>query len=450
MTPTEAAAAALVSGNVSAPSGADGRALAVAIRRASTRVAAAAAVLMICLAFLVLTQPAPLWLRIAAGSVVGSAFASSTILRTALVSPLRIRVETLVAWAVVAAFAGSLALLLLWFAPNASGGFATVLEIALAAMAVALPLVAAAAASQAEVRVLVIGGHEFQARLASEASSRRRRVVGTLLQSDLVEQGFDARLPHFDEIAVEAAAFSRFKELSVVVRGFTGPVLVEDPSYSARRRSLFDPTLPALGRLIKRLMDLVLAIALLASFVPFLVVATVLIKAESRGPVIYRTRRVGEDGRPFTMYKLRTMSAENDDSQHRAYVANYIRGDAIQHSGMFKLHADPRITRIGGNLRRLSIDEIPQLLNVIRGEMSLVGPRPPLAHEVDEYDSSAYQRLRAKPGLTGLWQVRGRCLLSFADQVALDHEYWTGWSLLGDIRILMQTPRAVLSRRGAR
>lgn len=187
----------------------------------------------------------------------------------------------------------------------------------------------------------------------------------------------------------------------------------------------------------------------LVTLLPLITIITLVIKMDSPGPAIFRHVRVGRDGRRFTMYKFRTMHRDNDDRAHRAYVAGLINGDCNQHDGMFKLTRDPRVTRVGAMLRRFSVDEIPQLLNVLRQEMSLVGPRPALPHEVALYDDIARQRLEARPGLTGLWQVSGRCELSFHEMVNLDLAYLRQWNLWLDIKILFKTPAAMVSGRGA-
>ena len=199
----------------------------------------------------------------------------------------------------------------------------------------------------------------------------------------------------------------------------------------------------------KRTLDLLLLLLLLpfvACTVPFVAIA---VKLSSRGPVFFRQQRVGADGRLFRLYKFRTMHVDNDDSIHRAYVAALMRDEAPQHNGIYKLANDPRVTPIGRFLRRYSLDEIPQLWNVFRGDMSIIGPRPPLLTEAQGYDAAAWDRLRVTPGLTGLWQVSGRCELSFREMVDLDIAYWQDWSPMLDVRILARTPVALATTRGA-
>lgn len=151
----------------------------------------------------------------------------------------------------------------------------------------------------------------------------------------------------------------------------------------------------------------------------------------------------------FTIRKLRTMVSGNNDHEHQAYVTALIGGAAERHDGVFKLVSDPRITRVGRILRRYSLDELPQLWNVIKGDMSLVGPRPALPYETDEYTASDWFRLKVKPGMTGLSQIAGRAALSFPETVALDVQYWESWTLLLDLSILMRTPWVVATGVGA-
>ncbi len=201
---------------------------------------------------------------------------------------------------------------------------------------------------------------------------------------------------------------------------------------------------------VKRAVDVVGAAALLTVTMPLLIVAMMAVRFETSGPAIFRQVRVGKRGQHFTLLKLRTMVAGNDESEHASYVAALMEGTAPRsESGIYKLDNDPRITRVGRVLRRSSIDELPQLWNVLRGEMSLIGPRPPLPREVERYDDRAWLRLAGRPGITGLWQVSGRCELTFGEQIALDVEYWERWSPLLDLQILARTPGAIFSARGA-
>jgi exopolysaccharide biosynthesis polyprenyl glycosylphosphotransferase len=196
-------------------------------------------------------------------------------------------------------------------------------------------------------------------------------------------------------------------------------------------------------RWVKDVVERVAASVGLLLLLPALVVVAVLVRADSPGPALYRQVRVGRDGRRFTMYKFRSMSSSAD--AERLDLTGRNESDGV----LFKIHADPRITRIGGAMRRWSIDEVPQLWNVVRGDMSLVGPRPALPEEVALYDVDPTRRLAVKPGLTGLWQVSGRSDLSWAEAVRLDVRYVDNWSLRLDVAILLRTVRAVVDHRGA-
>ena len=181
-------------------------------------------------------------------------------------------------------------------------------------------------------------------------------------------------------------------------------------------------------------------------------VAALLIRLDSRGPVLFRQTRVGQGGRTFTMYKFRTMSDGSSSEAHRDYVTRMIRkddGSLRNRDGTLKLEDDPRITRVGRWLRKTSLDELPQLLNVFLGDMSLVGPRPPLPYEVEVYTPHHRRRLEAVPGITGLWQVSGRNRTTFEEMVDLDVAYIEKWSFLLDLRILAKTVPEVLGGKGA-
>lgn len=203
------------------------------------------------------------------------------------------------------------------------------------------------------------------------------------------------------------------------------------------------PTLEAGQRVAKRLFDLATAGLLLLVASPLMILVAILIKLDSAGPILFRQERVGIEGNLFYMFKFRSMVV---DAEARLAIL----GQNNEGSGpLFKIKKDPRVTRLGGFLRRFSVDELPQLLNVIRGSMSLVGPRPPLPREVQAYERDVRRRLLVKPGLTGLWQVSGRSNLSWQDSVRLDLYYVENWSLTGDLVIILRTVRAVFSRTGA-
>jgi exopolysaccharide biosynthesis polyprenyl glycosylphosphotransferase len=214
------------------------------------------------------------------------------------------------------------------------------------------------------------------------------------------------------------------------------------------------PRWAALHDAIKRAIDISSSAALLVALAPLLLVVAVLVKLKSPGPVFFRQVRVGRMMKPFTMLKFRTMRVNADHAIHHEFVSNFIKSKANARDAgagaVFKLESDPRITPIGRFLRKTSIDELPQLLNVLRGDMSLVGPRPPLQYEVDQYQRWHCRRvLEAKPGLTGLWQVSGRSRTTFDEMVRLDLRYARTRSLWTDLKILLATPAAVIVGKGA-
>jgi len=208
-------------------------------------------------------------------------------------------------------------------------------------------------------------------------------------------------------------------------------------------------------RFEKRLFDVMLAFVLLVIASPFMLVIAILIKLDSRGGVLYRQKRIGENGKPYSMLKFRSMRADADPSIHQDYVTRLIKENLdpgqVQENGKdsLKMEDDPRITRVGRFIRKTSLDELPQFFNVLRGEMSLVGPRPSLPYELEHYQDWHKRRLEALPGLTGLWQVRGRNRVSFDEMVRMDLEYIQHQSIWMDCWILLQTPWVVLSARGA-
>ncbi len=198
---------------------------------------------------------------------------------------------------------------------------------------------------------------------------------------------------------------------------------------------------------VKRVIDLVLATIVLLISLPVLAILALLIKLESRGRVIYRAERVGQNERHFACYKLRTMRTDMDDAIHRDHLRYLISNSESVVAA--RIADDPRITRVGRWLRKSSLDELPQLWNVLRGDMSLVGPRPPLPYEVEHYKPWQKERLSVRPGLTGYWQVLGRGVVTFDDMCRMDLKYIEKRSLTLDLWILLKTPTAVMSRRGA-
>ena len=219
----------------------------------------------------------------------------------------------------------------------------------------------------------------------------------------------------------------------------------------------------------KRAIDIVLASLVILLLLPLFLIIAIAIKADSPGPVIFAQprlggRRVARGGsrewvvETFTMFKFRTMEVGADASLHRDYMTAYLTGDEDRLASLrpgrkanesFRPSADPRVTRVGGVLRKLSLDELPQLWNVLWGDMSLVGPRPPMAYEVEHYEGSAFRRLASRPGMTGWAQVRGRCSIDFEEMVRLDLEYLERRSSFLDLKILLLTIPIVLSRKGA-
>ncbi|HEY7200375.1 MAG TPA: sugar transferase [Candidatus Dormibacteraeota bacterium] len=192
----------------------------------------------------------------------------------------------------------------------------------------------------------------------------------------------------------------------------------------------------------KRPFDLVVGGLLLLLLLPLIAALVLLIRRDSPGPGIYRQRRVGRDGRPFDILKLRTMDASSDDSAHRAIAADWFHGR--DRNGRFKTLEDTRITAVGRWLRRTNLDELPQLVNVVRGEMSLVGPRPAIPYELEHYEPWYFERLCVAPGITGLWQVSRRDRLSAVAMMELDRRYVREATLRMDVRILLLTAPAVL------
>jgi exopolysaccharide biosynthesis polyprenyl glycosylphosphotransferase len=207
---------------------------------------------------------------------------------------------------------------------------------------------------------------------------------------------------------------------------------------------------------LKRALDVLGAIVGLILFSPIMLLTSLAIKLSSPGPVIFKQNRFGEKGTRFPFYKFRSMYSNVDDQIHQEYITSLIKGEhekinqGDEEEPLYKIKSDPRVTRIGRIIRKTSIDELPQFLNVLKGEMSLVGPRPPIPYEVEKYEPWHLRRiLEVKPGITGLWQVDGRSKTSFDDMVRLDLRYVQGWSLWLDIKILLKTIRAVVRPNGA-
>jgi lipopolysaccharide/colanic/teichoic acid biosynthesis glycosyltransferase len=208
--------------------------------------------------------------------------------------------------------------------------------------------------------------------------------------------------------------------------------------------------------LTKRIIDVFGSAAALVLFAPLFFVIALAVKVTSRGPVFYRQERVGRYGRKFTFLKFRSMYVNNDPTVHKEFVTRLIASQNCQGSGdgdgqgVYKLTNDRRITRVGGFLRRTSLDELPQFINVLKGDMSLVGPRPPIPYELAAYQTWHRRRLLGvKPGITGLWQVTGRSLVEFDEMVRLDLRYASTWTPWLDLKIMARTPLAVIKGSGA-
>jgi exopolysaccharide biosynthesis polyprenyl glycosylphosphotransferase len=211
------------------------------------------------------------------------------------------------------------------------------------------------------------------------------------------------------------------------------------------------------GYFFKRVIDIIVSSLAILLLSPVLCIISLLIMSTSKGPVLFRQERLGQFGKKFIFLKFRSMHVNSDDAIHREYTKKLItenkateeNSDGV-HAPLYKIRNDPRITPIGEFLRKTSLDELPQLLNVFRGEMSLVGPRPPIPYEFENYDIwHRYRLLKVKPGITGLWQVTGRSSTTFDEMVRLDLKYIQEWSLWLDFKILLLTPWVVIKGKGA-
>ncbi|HEY1358483.1 MAG TPA: sugar transferase [Thermoleophilaceae bacterium] len=221
----------------------------------------------------------------------------------------------------------------------------------------------------------------------------------------------------------------------------------ERPLVSAGERPV------ARHKLLVRTLDIAVSVALLVLLAPLLLLIALAVRLDSRGPAIYRQRRVGRGLREFTVHKFRSMRTDADPTRHRDYVHSLIGNGgpelASKKGGLYKLAVDDRITRAGRFLRRFSLDELPQLWNVLRGDMSLVGPRPVIAYEVEAYPSQWRERFQVKPGLTGLWQVSGRNERTYEEMIRFDIQYAREHGIWVDLKILARTVRVVALGKGA-
>ncbi|MDQ3641085.1 MAG: sugar transferase [Actinomycetota bacterium] len=291
--------------------------------------------------------------------------------------------------------------------------------------------------------ILVVGDERIRSVVESARPPRRIVPLHDVETSAVPES--------WDEIVVDANMLDHVRDRNPALLRQAHRVWIIPPQEddSGRASDPFSHPLPLGGRVFKRSLDIVLSVVGLLLALPVLLLAIIVVQWDSAGPAIFKQERVGRNGRRFWLYKIRTMHVDSNDARHRAYQSAVIRGTADPCGGLFKLADDARITRIGAFLRRLSIDEVPQLWNVLKGEMSMVGPRPALPWEVELYSVSAWERLRVDPGLTGLWQVSGRSLVTFDEMVDLDVQYRERWSVLLDLSILAKTPAVVLSGAGA-
>ncbi|MEZ4703105.1 MAG: sugar transferase [Rhodothermales bacterium] len=226
------------------------------------------------------------------------------------------------------------------------------------------------------------------------------------------------------------------------------PVLIQQIRLEEQSRIVY--------RVTKRIFDFTVSLALILLAMPLMIVIGLAVKLTSAGPILFRQERVGKGGEPFTFVKFRSMTHKADTAIHEAYMRKLIRGEVGNgedgegtDGSMYKLNNDPRVTEFGRFLRKTSLDELPQLFNVLSGSMSLVGPRPPIPYEVSAYKSWHMQRLRVKPGVTGLWQVSGRSATTFDEMVRLDIDYIQRRSLALDVRILLKTIPAALNTKTA-
>ncbi len=307
-----------------------------------------------------------------------------------------------------------------------------------------------------------VSGGTARSAVAGEATLSPEHILGVPVVGSLTQVLSAVRMTGADAVAVTATgAFgpAAVRELSwelektdaelilaPALTDIAGPRVHTQPVAGLPLIHVERPTYSGPTRVVKSAFDMVGATLLLILFSPFMLAIAVAVKLDSPGPVFFRQERVGVDGTRFRMAKFRTMRVDAEamlEELRRAQQTD--AGNEV----LFKIKNDPRITRVGRILRRFSLDEIPQLFNVVSGEMSLVGPRPPLAAEVAQYHDEVHRRLLVRPGMTGLWQVSGRSDLSWEETVRLDLSYVENWSITGDLMILFKTAKAVVSSSGA-
>ena len=279
-------------------------------------------------------------------------------------------------------------------------------------------------------------------------AAQKNEVISAILARVTETLRENLRLDEFQQISISNTSYPEEWELESSQRP-SNPALYPDlDSRDQERRAAI---------VVKRMMDIAGSLVALVLFAPVFLAIAIATKLTSKGPVFFRQERIGQYGKPFVLLKFRSMHVNNDASVHKQWFENFYSGKAERHpgtggngNGSFKLPNDPRVTRLGRLLRRTSMDEVPQFINVLKGEMSLVGPRPPIGYEVDAYQAWHRGRiLQAKPGITGLWQVNGRSRVAFDDMVRLDLMYARTWSIWLDIQILLKTPAAVFFGEGA-
>jgi exopolysaccharide biosynthesis polyprenyl glycosylphosphotransferase len=275
------------------------------------------------------------------------------------------------------------------------------------------------------------------------SADRLRELTGTLLVTDVLVAPTVAGNGRLTEVVSALDGVPVHLRIAPGLEGFLPSRLAVQTLGDRPLVSVERGELNATARVAKRTLDLVLGTILMVLSIPVLLACAVAVRLDSAGPVFFRQRRVGLRGRQFTIWKLRTMEAQAEEQRLELEYRN--EADGL----LFKIEDDPRITRVGRFLRRTSLDELPQLVNVLTGHMSLVGPRPPLPGEVTGYSDRTGRRLLVKPGITGLWQVSGRNKLSFEDYVRYDLLYVQNWSIALDLYILWKTVPAVVFRRGA-
>lgn len=283
---------------------------------------------------------------------------------------------------------------------------------------------------------------------------RQGTVLGILLPDlERADQALlDSVFDKFSSVLEDSLGTELACRMQLTVHVFPTPLGLEgEPADLALYPELPPRTGSQLEAAVKRGVDVSISSVALLLLSPLLALLALAVKCSSRGPALFRQKRLGQNGRPFTFLKFRSMYADSRSAVHEQYVAKFIAGErAESRNGIFKITDDPRVTAVGRILRRTSLDELPQLWNVLRGEMSLVGPRPPLTYEFERYASWHRRRvLEAKPGMTGLWQVQGRSGTSFDEMVRLDLRYARRQSLWLDLKILWRTPGVMLSGKGA-